>query len=256
MRRYFFPIAITMIILAVAACSGGSGGSSNLVDRMWNLTELSGKPPASGSSISAEFTADGRVSGSAGCNQYSGSYKVSGKKITFSSAIATTLTACNVVLNVQETAYLKALSDARTYSVSGEQLTLLDANKNTLAVFHTQVQALAGTTWDALRYNNGKQAVVSVLSGTSLTAGFETDGVITGSSGCNTFSGSYKLDGNHITIGALTVSKVVCSEPAGIMDQEAQYIAALQTADTFIISGNRMELHNSQDAVVVVFNAQ
>ncbi len=164
--------------------------------------------------------------------------------------------ACDVAVNVQETAFLKALSDTRSYSISGEQLTLFDASKNSLAVFKTQIQALAGTTWNVLSYNSSKQSGVSVLSGTSLTAGFGTDGVISGSSGCNTFTGSYKVDGNHITLGALGSSKMTCSEPAGVMDQEAQFLAALQTTDTFIIQGNRLELHNSQGALVVLFNAQ
>ena len=45
-------------------------------------------------------------------------------------------------------------------------------------------------------YNNGKQAVVSVTPGTTLTANFGADGMLSGGAGCNDYAASYKTDRN------------------------------------------------------------
>jgi heat shock protein HslJ len=103
-------------------------------------------------------------------------------------------------------------------------------------------------------YNNGKQAVVSVLLDTSMTASFGKDGALSGNSGCNTFSGTFKLDGNQITIGPLASTMMMCSDPAGVMDQEAQYLAALQSAATYQIEGNVLELRTQDGALAANFS--
>ena len=72
----------------------------------------------------------------------------------------------------QESAYLKVLGEAKTYAVKGDQLTLTGGDGTQLAVYKAQSQDLAGTSWEATAYNNGKQAVVGVLEGTTLTASF------------------------------------------------------------------------------------
>ncbi len=253
MKLIIIPLSFSMMILTLAACS--TSNSTNLTDQVWNLTQLSGKSLVTGSVITAEFTADGKVSGTAGCNQYSGTYQANSKKISFSPNIATTRMSCDAAVNVQESAYLKALGEAKTYAISGEQLTLFDVNQASLAVYQMQVQNLAGTLWNAISYNNGKQAVTSVLTGTSITASFGTDGVISGSSGCNTYSGSYKVDGNRVTISQIISTQMACSQPAGVMEQETQFLVALQTAATFKIQGNRLELRTSEGVLAVQFNS-
>jgi heat shock protein HslJ len=159
--------------------------------------------------------------------------------------------ACAPELMDQETAYLKALGEAKTFSVVGDQLTLKDASDKNLLVFKAQSQDLAGTSWEVIGYNNGKQAVTSVLIGTTMTADFGTDGTLSGTSGCNTYKGTYAVTGNQITIGPLATTRMVC--PQEIMDQETLYLAALQTAATYRIEGTRMELRTKDGALAVNF---
>ena len=54
--------------------------------------------------------------------------------------------------------------------------------------------------WQALAINNGKEAVVSVQGGTTVTAIFGADGKLSGNAGCNTYNGTYTTDGDKITI--------------------------------------------------------
>jgi heat shock protein HslJ len=47
---------------------------------------------------------------------------------------------------------------------------------------------------------------------------------------------------------------MACDQPEGVMDQEAQYLAALQSAATYSIEGNRLELRTADDAMAADFS--
>ena len=71
--------------------------------------------------------ADGRISGSAGCNNYSASYEEDGAAIKIGPAISTMM-ACEQKIMQQESAYLKALAAATTWEIKGSELTLRNAD--------------------------------------------------------------------------------------------------------------------------------
>jgi len=93
-----------------------------------------------------------------------------------------------------------------------------------------------------------------MLAGTTLTADFGKDGNLSGNAGCNTYNGAYKVNGDQITIGPLVSTMMACNEPAGVMEQEAQYLAALQSAATYQIEGNVLQLRTKDDALAAIFN--
>ena len=68
-------------------------------------------------------------------------------------------------------------------------------------------------SWDVTGYNNGKQAVVSPVAGSKLSAIFTADQV-SGSAGCNTYSGGYTIDGTTIKIGPLASTQKACADEA------------------------------------------
>jgi len=257
MRKIIFAILLcTGLFVLVACASTGSqqetGG--DLTGQVWGLTELAGKTLVSDSGISAQFTADGKVSGSAGCNQYAGSYTVSGDSIQISVPLAATMMACAPDVMLQENAYLKALGEARTYAVSKDQLTLTGPEGNDLLAYQSQSQDLAGTNWEVIGYNNGKQAVTSVMAGTTLTADFGRDGTLSGNSGCNDYNATYTVTGNAITIGPISSTMMACSDPADVMDQEIQYLAALESAARYQIEGTVLELRTEDGALAADFS--
>jgi heat shock protein HslJ len=255
MKKLAISTAILMSFVLLAACaSAGSQGGGTLTGAVWMLDKLNGQALVTGTAISAEFTTDGRVSGTAGCNNYSGQYTVSGSTIQIGTPLASTMMACEQAVMDQETAYFQALANAKTFEVKGDQLTLKDSGGAVVASFTAQSQDLSGSEWLAVNYNNGNQAVVGLITDTELTANFGTDGTLSGNSGCNTFTGPYKVDGDKITIGPLASTMMFCDSPAGAMDQEAQYLAALQSAATYQIEGNQLTLRTADDAMAALFN--
>ncbi len=88
-------------------------------------------------------------------------------------------------------------------------------------------------------YNNGKGGVVSVLAETSIGVTFDERGDLGGLAGCNSFWGAYTTDGDTLSISSLDSTNLSCTEPAGIMEQEAAYLSALRDAATFRYQGGR-----------------
>lgn len=249
-----------MLVLAflasavLAACGASDGSEEVLVGVIWDLSELNGERLVPTTSISAEFNEDGQVSGSSGCNSYSAQYEVDGDEIEFNMELtAMTMMACPEPIMNQEAAYLVALEKAATFEVNDEELVLFDASGEPIAVFEAVSQDLAGSSWEVIGYNNGTGGVVSVIIDTQITANFGEDGQLTGSAGCNDYFGPYETDGQNISMGPFGSDRMACSEPEGIMEQESQYLAALETADTYKIEGLRMNMRTADGETVANF---
>ncbi len=114
--------------------------------------------------------------------------------------------------------------------------------------------ALVGTRWEVVNYNNGRGALVTPLLDTRLTMEFGTNGSLTGNSGCNTYTTSYQVNGSNITIGQPGGTQQFCEEPEGIMDQESAFINTITAASTFRIDGNTLEIRMADSQVAVVAN--
>ncbi|BCX04233.1 MAG: META domain-containing protein [Candidatus Roseilinea sp.] len=247
--------------LSLAACAlppapprrpASSIGATGLTGSSWVLESLNGQPPLAETIITLNFEAN-RVNGSDGCNRFMGSYTLDGFNITFGQ-LAGTLMACPEPIMKQAADFQQALANARSFRAADGRLTLLDESGNAVATFVVQETDLVGMSWRALSYNNGKQAVVSLIAGTELTVAFDAEGRISGNAGCNAFTGSYRLeDDGKITIGPLAATRKLCNAPEGVMEQEAQFLAALETAATYRIEGDRLQLRTADGAMAANF---
>jgi heat shock protein HslJ len=108
----------------------------------WSLTSfVDGDTVSSvlnGSTVSIFFAEDGAVNGSAGCNDYFGSYEADGNNLTIG-ALGATRKLCNEPAGImeQETRYLSLLDAARGFEIDGNSLTLFDDQGNALLIFST-----------------------------------------------------------------------------------------------------------------------
>lgn len=236
--------------LLLAGCVPLPSASGNaLLNTNWVLTTLSGQAALADTQVTIRFE-DGQLSGTDGCNRYSAPYTVNGAQLSIDKNMISTLMACAEPIMAQSTAYTAALIGTATYKTEAGQLTLFDAGGKPLAVFSEQSTGLAGS-WTVTGYNNGQEAVVSVIAGSQLTAGFDADGRLSGSAGCNTFTATYEVSGQSITIGAIGSTRMACASPDGLMTQETQYLQALATATTYARDGNRLELRTADGALAV-----
>ncbi len=244
------------------ACSGGSSDGSSttttragvaLVGTNWELTDAASLGvPLSGVTVTARFDS-GRVSGDSGCNSYSASYRTSGDQLTISSSIAATQRACEPVPTAVEQQYLARLPKTTSYAIRGDQLTLSGSGGSALLVYRAVNGAQAiEQSWTVTSYYTGN-AVQSVAVGSTLTATFKA-GQVTGDAGCNTFSGPYVVTGAKIKIGPLASTRRACLSDE-VATQETHYLAALELATTFRVTGARLELFRADGGLAATFDA-
>ena len=93
----------------------------------------------------------------------------------------------------------------------------------------------------------------NVLQGTHITAKFK-DNQVSGSSGCNTYSGSYERTTTDLTVGSLSISQMICSTPEGIMEQETQYLTMLQNS-AFINIDQKLSIMNQANEKILIYDA-
>jgi heat shock protein HslJ len=113
-----------MVLAAVwlSSCSAG-GSSSGELAGSWELVSMPGhsRIPVM---VTLNFEpAEGRISGNAGCNSYSGDYKVQGGKLVIGPDMMMTLMACPDN-GWNENDFLSVLPTASGFSVDGGQLVL------------------------------------------------------------------------------------------------------------------------------------
>jgi len=252
MRRLLIGLAIVATGLVAAACSASGGSGGTLDGTSWTLKtyDVSGTatPVPAGMIVDAKFVT-GKVNGFAGCNVYTASAAISGAKLTIGPA-ATTMKACEPAISAVETAYLANLAKAATFTATAEALTIFGADgKQLLSYGAASANPLEGE-WNVTGYNNGKQATTSPITGTTLTATFTPDGKVAGNAGCNTYSGEYKLEGTSLTVGPLATTMMACEQ--AIMDQETQFLTALQTPTNVETSGATVTLRDASGAAQVI----
>lgn len=114
----------------------------------------------------------------------------------------------------------------------------------------SQTDALENITWVLQSY--GEQGnLQTVLQGTEITAVFDgTEGQVHGSAGCNNYFGSYQSINNKLSIQEIAYTEMYCLDPEGVMEQEEQYLKAIQAAESFQIQDGKLQI-NSGDQILV-----
>ena len=234
----------TPLLPVMAAAAPTLDGTS------WVLTSLGGKPVGGGSRPTLRFGA-GSVSGSDGCNRYSAPYTQDATGLRISSSMASTNMACPPEVMAQAQAFTGALGRVRSTSADATTLTLLGEGGLALATLEAIRQTLGGTTWTVVGVNNGRQAVVTLLQGTTLTMTFGPDGKVSGSAGCNRFNGPFAGDGQKVSFGNLVSTRKMCGKPEKVMEQEAAFLAALKASTVSRVEGDTLEIRDGNGALQV-----
>jgi heat shock protein HslJ len=193
----------------------------------------------------------GRATGSDGCNRYTASYTESAAGLRFGTDAAGTLMACPPQAEAVATRFATVLRDSSAWRIEGNTLTLLNVSGAPIARLQAQAEGLIGTVWQVTGFNNGREAVVSVLADTTLTLDFSTEGRLSGSAGCNTYMAGYHDADGVVHIDAPASTRKLCAVPDGVMEQEQAFLAALPTATTARREGSSLELRSASGALVV-----
>lgn len=140
-------LAVVALAVFVAIVAGGIARAQAvavppdpLAGSEWRPVEIRAEAIDDETSVYVRFAADGKVSGSSGCNRFFGTYKIAGTELAFS-ALATTRKACPEPLMKLEGRFLTALQETRSFERDRTRLVLRNGAGGTM-------MRLAQTDWD------------------------------------------------------------------------------------------------------------
>jgi heat shock protein HslJ len=247
--------ALGVILLASCTASPEDPPRAALEGRDWRLVSLRGQDEEALARLPHAVTLrfeGGRVQGFGGCNTLAGSYGVEGDRVTLGT-LAGTLMACAPAVMAVETALKEALAGTLRFEVAGDRLTLASGSDGEpgLAFEAAPPPRLEGVAWEVTGFNNGRQAVVSPRVGTRISLSFQ-DGSLVGHAGCNSFRASYTLEGERLSVGRAAATRKLCPEE-GVMEQERELLAALESATTWTIDLRGMlDVHRADGERVLI----
>ena len=196
----------------------------------WQQTQMNNGDlftPDNPANYTVQFMADGAAAIQADCNTVRATYTITDTRISLAMGASTLMACPEGSLGDQ---FVSNLSNTTLFFFQEGNLFIdLMFDSGTMS-FSPISSELAGSNWIVTNYNNGREAVVGLLTDTELTADFGQDGTLSGSAGCNRYSAGYEASGNNISIGQAAVTMMFCEEPAGVMEQEQEFLAALSTA--------------------------
>lgn len=248
-KKVFWVASIILASLILIGCANNDGqiidnselepasSTQPLTGKTWIL-QASNQPLLPESVITIEFTEDGKLNGSSGCNSYFGSYTIEGDILTVDGIGATEMW-CEDMME-QEMAFLEMLQNAATIEFTESALTIHtdggDLNFSFTPAKHTP---LAGIKWTL----NGI-AQNGVVSSTPVDKDIyiQFDGeAAQGNSGCNSFSGNYQIDDDALTVSGIVGTMMACVD--GERNQrEAGFLTALGETTSFRIETDQLIL--------------
>jgi heat shock protein HslJ len=263
MRRGVVALASIGLFASMACASEGSAAGSGgeltgvtwMLDRASMMTLVDQVP----TDARVDLVFDGsQMTGRAACNSYGGSYTADADAgtLAFSDVMQTEM-ACDAPLMDVESAYLAALRNVDGYQVVGEQRGLVLTGGTAALTFAAKAPAepkpIEGPMWELTTIAEpGGQAVSSIVGDQPVWAGFLADGSVSGSGGCNEFHATYQTDGNGLTIGAVTATKMACADD--VMAQEQVFLDGLETAGSYTIEANQLNLFDADGQLLLGFS--
>ena len=229
-------------------------------ETFWKLESLEGKNFSdfknNGKEVGFTMFADNkRISGYAGCNSFFGAYKIeAGNRIRFSEIGATKMFCPEDEFSENE--FLKVFGLADNYTIRGNRLELNVGRRAPLAVF-----TMAGATLEPIVEKYWK---LKTLEGKDVKMGANqerevyftlkaNDNRVTGFAGCNTISGTYKLEkGNRIRFSQMAATMMACPD---VDFNESEFLKIFSIADNYRITGDKLELNVGRRAPLAVFEA-
>ncbi len=237
---------------------------ARLVGSAWRLVSLNGDELVAGSTVTLVFFNDHLAGGDAGCRGYVFAYQASGDDIRFPfQAMIGEPCLDREALMRQEDRYTTLFDWAANYRLDTDRLEILTARGEVLVFEPLPPDAdagLEGTPWRLQGFVVEKQVegmevpvprVTELLEGTAITAVFG-DGVVTGSAGCNRYSGRYHRNDDRLTVEELAWTEMACMTPKGVMEQEQRYLDVLGHVGSYRVVGRQLWL-DADDGHVLVF---
>jgi heat shock protein HslJ len=127
----------------------------------------------------------------------------------------------------------------------------LTARAQTNRNLSTDQRVLTGVEWRLVSFGPaGSEA--NIVAGTTVMLRFGEDGRASGSTGCNSYGGTYEVRGDAISFSRLVSTRRACLDP-NANQQEQRFLSALEAAGRFRLSSNRLTILSDRGRNVLNF---
>lgn len=111
---------------------------------------------------------------------------------------------------------------------------------------------LDGTAWRLISYLRSDNILIQVQNNTHISAIFGKDGRVTGSSGCNSYSGTFNQTGTSLSFGPVSITRMACTEP-GAMEIEKLFLKHIK--DISMVTGKErlLSMNDANNTSLLVF---
>jgi heat shock protein HslJ len=130
-----------------------------------------------------------------------------------------------------------------------------DGTTSSESIEITVVNGLTANRWRLQSYSSPQTGLMTPLAGTEINALFEANGSLSGSAGCNTYSGGFTAYDETLRTSNLSATQSVCDSPQGIMEQESRYISLLSQAARFSVSAGQLNVFDNNGNRILVYLA-
>lgn len=226
--------------------------ANELIGTTWDLVEWMTSDGSMtlipGTSITIQFDGE-NLSGSSGCNSYSGAYSANAGTLSFSGpGFISTMMACEETVMQQEFAYLQQLATATGYTLNGDQLTILTPTGDMTFAIPESI-TLENVEWRLNGITQGEAVVMMAIDeNISLTL---SDGQANGNAGCNNFFGNYELGDETLSFGPLGATRMLCEDE--INAREIEFFSAIEKTTAYRIERSTLHLLDAEGNTLMSF---
>lgn len=235
-------LVIMLFLGGVQSCKTTKNESKQVnsasIEGTWILKSLNGQ--AVGELFKGEIPtmtvdlATKRISGSGGCNTYTGPFSFENGIFTAAN-VAATMKMC--VVENKESQFFATLAKANTVSVEDGILVLKNGGKVAAEFVKGIDQNLLSGTWTLESIEGEDMKALFTLEDKIPTIKFnEENGRISGNAGCNSYGAPYSIEGSDVTVGVLMSTRMACPNMSG----ESIYTKAVAGTSTLNVSANTL----------------
>lgn len=259
MNRVIGVLAAASLAVLAAGCGGTSDGGgadqtpataarpavgAELAGRSFVSTGVVGTEIPGGGPLVLDFTAEGTVGATAGCNRMFGPVELAGGKLV-AGQLASTMMACLPPHEGADEWASSFLSGGPEWSLDGDTLTLT-SGPAVVTLTDKKVadpdRPVAGTQWVLTTLVTADAASTSAaLEAAAPTLLIGEDGAVSGSTGCNSFSGAATVGEDTVTFGPLASTLVACADP-DLDEAQTLVLTVLAGQTTVAVDGPTMRI--------------
>ncbi len=259
--RFILIVGVSILLLWLGtACTMAEREISveDLSETYWILESV---PPGADLALDMDarpiyirFSADMRIAGFAGCNNFMGDYTLEDNTLAIQPS-ATTMMAC--IPGKEDAPFINLLERADGAILAEGKLTLRDGEQD-LATFRQgseedanpgtgKTRTLGDTRWE-VQSIRGAEVPAEMRKKPFLTFLPNEENRLQGFGGCNNLSSAFFLENGGLSFSPIMSTKMACPD----MATENAFLQALEEVDAYSIQGDRLLLTRDGEAVITL----